>query len=567
MNNSALWIVLHRMRAPLLVLIITYTISIVGFLLIDGIDDAGNIYRMTIFDSFYVVTYTATTIGFGEIPYAFTPSQRIWMSMIVYSTVMGWFYSLGTLITLLQDKLLLSQLAQARFEKYVKKLNQHFLIVLGYNYISSEIIKKAIASGVRVVVIERDEKKANELNLENYTPHVPCLIADVHDPKALQKAGINSPYCKAVIALFENDELNLRVALTTKLLNKHVKLAVKSTTHNHAEDLKDLGVEVVENPFEIISELIQMALCNSNMKILQRWLYGSDKLTINTPNLPHGKYIVCGFGRMGKILFKILKENNIDATFIEPSKKALRGLPSKLRSEILVGSADDKELLIKAGIKNASVIIASTDNDTQNLSILTSAKKINPNIFTIARENEVDDLSVFNNAKIDLVFIPARVLINKTTNYLIAPYSSRFLELAKKHQNPIFSQKIVTRLYNEIGSNPMTFGLKITKEKAYAIHKYITYKHKIVTIDIFSRSLKDRKIKNKMMPLILIRDNKEFLLPNSDFALQENDKILFACDQTAYEDALDIANNIYEFYYAHSGKEKNTLTKILTWKK
>ena len=52
MNNSALWIVLHRMRAPLLVLIVTYTIAIIGFLLIDGMDNNGKVYHMNIFDAY-----------------------------------------------------------------------------------------------------------------------------------------------------------------------------------------------------------------------------------------------------------------------------------------------------------------------------------------------------------------------------------------------------------------------------------------------------------------------------------------------------------------------------------
>jgi hypothetical protein len=60
------------MRKPFLVIIATYTISIIGFLFIDGKDTDGNLYHMTIFDAFYFVSYTATTIGFGEIPYAFT---------------------------------------------------------------------------------------------------------------------------------------------------------------------------------------------------------------------------------------------------------------------------------------------------------------------------------------------------------------------------------------------------------------------------------------------------------------------------------------------------------------
>jgi hypothetical protein len=162
MNNSALWIVLHRMRAPILVLLSTYTIAIIGLLLIDGLDNDGNVYHMTIFDSFYVVSYTATTIGLGEIPYPFTPAQRIWMSMIVYATVLGWFYSIGTFVSLLQDKLLLAQLAQARFKKQVKNINQQFLIVLGYNYITSEIIKKANSEGVRTIVIEKDIDRINE---------------------------------------------------------------------------------------------------------------------------------------------------------------------------------------------------------------------------------------------------------------------------------------------------------------------------------------------------------------------------------------------------------------------
>jgi Trk K+ transport system NAD-binding subunit len=566
MKNSALWIVLHRMRAPLLVLIATYTISIIGLLLIDGVDDAGNVYHMNIFDSFYIVTYTATTIGFGELPYTFTYAQRIWMSMIIYATVMGWFYSLGTLVTLLQDKLLLAQLAQNRFEKQVRNLNQHFLIILGYNYITSEIIKKSNEEGVRVVVIEQDENKINELNLENYTPSVPTLQADVHDAKALEKAGINSPYCKAVIALFANDELNLRVALTTKLLNPNVKLAVKSTTHSHAEDLLDLGADVVENPFALIAEQIDMALNKPNMKVLQRWLYGIDVLKLGVERLPTGKYIVCGYGRMGKILMNTLAKNNIEAVVIEPKKKTLRGMSSDMREKIIIGSADDKELLRQAGIKEASVIIAATDNDTQNLSILTSAKKLNPDIFTIARENEVEDLSVFDNAKIDLVFIPARVLINKTTNYLIAPYASDFLDIAREHSDHFFSKKIVERIYNKIGENPKTFGLKIIEEKAYAIYRNIKYKNAKIELSIFTKSLHNREEQNNIIPLLLTRGKERFLLPDGDMQIRLGDKILFACDEEAYDDAILIANNKYEFHYAYTGEEKNTLRRLIKWK-
>ena len=562
MNNSALWIVLHRMRAPLMVLIFTYTIAIIGLLLIDGVDNNGQVYHMNIFDAFYIVTYTATTIGFGEIPYEFTYAQRIWMSMIVYATVMGWFYSLGSLITLFQDKLLIAQLAENRFLKQIKNMNQSFLIVLGYNYTTSEIIKKANKEGVRTVVIEKDENKINELNLENFTPPVPCLMGDVYDPQALEKAGLHSKYCKAVVSLFANDDLNLRVALTSKLLNKNVTLAIKSTTHVQTENLKDLGVEIVENPYEIIAEQVDMALKNPNMLILEKWIHGIGTLDDKIVDMPRGKYIVYGFGKLGRKIYQVLKNNGIEVVFIKPFNEDISVIPEDMRHLVKIEGRDEKELLKAADIENASAIIARTTSDTLNLSILTSARKLNPGITTISRESEMADLSIFENAKIDLVFIPSKVLIEKTTNALIAPYSNKFLELIRSKNDAEFVNMVLNRIRNKMGANPITFGITINKEKAFAVWNSRKNKNRVVTLDVLGRSRTNWKERNNALPLILIRNGEKFLLPSWDMEIEIEDKILFASTEETQEDIKWIIKNIYEFYYVYFGKEKNMFNKI-----
>ena len=66
---------IRRLRAPLVVLIAVLAVSTAGFALIPGVDAAGEPWRPTLFEAFYFVTYTATTIGFGELPYAFTDSS------------------------------------------------------------------------------------------------------------------------------------------------------------------------------------------------------------------------------------------------------------------------------------------------------------------------------------------------------------------------------------------------------------------------------------------------------------------------------------------------------------
>lgn len=170
MHNSSLWIILQRMRLPFTVIVITYAIAMTGLLIIPGIDDQGNEYHFTIFESFYFITYTATTIGFGELPYPFTHAQKIWVSMSIYVTVLGWFYGIGTLVSLLQDKLFLSEIALARFKRSVKYIKEDFVIVLGYNETTSTIIKKLLSSNMRVVVIEREQQRADYLHLEGFTP-------------------------------------------------------------------------------------------------------------------------------------------------------------------------------------------------------------------------------------------------------------------------------------------------------------------------------------------------------------------------------------------------------------
>ena len=102
--NEVTALLLRRIKAPLLLIVAVYSIAILGLILIPGVDNDGNTLHMSIFHAFYFVSYTATTIGFGEIPYTFTDAQRMWTILIIYMTVISWFYALGTAIALFQNK-------------------------------------------------------------------------------------------------------------------------------------------------------------------------------------------------------------------------------------------------------------------------------------------------------------------------------------------------------------------------------------------------------------------------------------------------------------------------------
>lgn len=559
MRNSSLFIILQKMRKPFLVIIVTYTISIIGFLFIGGKDSSGNFYQMTMFDAFYFVSYTATTIGFGEIPYAFTYPQRIWVTISTFLTVLGWFYSIGTLVSLLQDKLFLQELERARFLKQIKNLNEKFIIILGYNQITRKIIIKAIEQGIRAVVIEKDSLKIEKLMLENFTPTVPVLFSESFTVRVLESAGLKKRNCKAIVSLFDDDAINLKITLIAKTLNKNVKVAVKSTTINQTENLKDLDAQIIVNPFSIISSEIKMALTAPNLFKLEKWLYKIDDLNANLPVFPKGLYVICGYGRMGAKIFEKLDKNNVEVKFIEINKERNKELSKDEKNYVIFGDADDRELLEDIGIKNAVVIIAATNDDTTNLSILATARKLNPNIITMARENDLADDFLFRSAKVNHIFTPSKILVNKITNALMNPLCDEFLKSIIKENNE-WATKLVTRLVKEIGENPLVMEIEINFENTPEIYKHLSEKN-VLNLKILSTSLHNNSQSNNIVPLLLQRENDIMLLPSWEIEIKIGDKILLACDEHAKNDIEYICQNTYEFYYALTGKEKRMIFK------
>ena len=554
MKNSSLWIVLHKMRMPAIVIIITYTVSIVGLLLIEGMDDQGNPYQMSIFDAFYFITYTASTIGFGETPFAFTYSQKIWVTFCIYFTVIGWFYGVGALVSLLQNKMLIEEVAKLKFRWQVKAIKRRFIIILGFNYVTSEILKKAIEADIRTVIIEQDQNRANNLILENYTPTVPILVADAKDQNSLLEAGIDRGNCKAVVSLFDDDELNLTVAVKSKLINKNVALAIKSSSSNHTENLQDVDVEIIVNIFEIIAKELKMAINAPHLLKLEKWLYKIDKLDARVPKLPRGKYIICGYGRLGKHIYKVLKNEEIDLHFIEIDEEKAKGLSENELSRITFANADDKKVQIKAGIRDTVAIFAFTNNNTVNLSIIATANKLNPEIITMAREDKSDDFSIFSNADIDYLFIPSKIMYNKTTNALLNPLSDMFISTFVD-QHEIWAQKLVRRLIETIHSDPCIYELTINKSEAPQIYRAISRGVEI-KLELFSTSLHNRIQRNNAIPLLLVRNNEKFMLPDGNVKIKHEDRLLFACDNNAKSDIEYISQHIYEFKYALTGEER-----------
>ena len=549
-SSNILWIVIRRMRTPLLVIIITFSISILGLVLIPGVDNNGHTYHMNFLDAFYFVTFMASTIGFGEVPYEFTYAQRLWVLFSIYIAVIGWFYAIGALVTLIQDKKLISELKIARFNKKIKNLKEHFVIILGYNHTTKELIHRLSADNKRIVVIDKNQEKIDELELENFIPEVYAIAANIDSPDTLRLAGISKRNCKAIVTLFDNDFKNTKIALLVKLLNKKINIIVKSSTKEQTEHLKNLGIKNIIDPFQLVANRFYLAISAPHLWILEMLIFDHDLYIKTYDSLPKGKYIICGYGRMGKALRESLNKAHIECNFID-----LKSANHKAtKKSAIYGDAEDYKSLIQAGIKDATAIVAATKDDLINLTILLTAKKINPDIYTIGRENTLDDITIFNSAKIDRVYILEELISEHVHRLISMPLAYRFLEEIYKKTDD-WGENVTKLLKSKTNYNPELFEVRIVKNEAYALTTYLKEGGSI-NLGLLARCLKDRTKRSKII-FLLVKNRKEelTLLPDDNYEVKVSDRFLVAATAEAREDFELIINNNNELYYVLTGKE------------
>ena len=82
--------------------------------------------------------------------------------------------------------------------------------------------------------------------------------------------------------------------------------------------------------------------------------------------------VVCGFGRMGKIICKELQKSSLEIVIIERAPNLIEDL-KKSQYLWIDGDAASDENLIKAGIKAAKVIVSVIDSDSDGVFISLAA--------------------------------------------------------------------------------------------------------------------------------------------------------------------------------------------------
>jgi voltage-gated potassium channel len=140
-------------------------------------------------------------------------------------------------------------------------------------------------------------------------------------------------------------------------------------------------------------------------------------------------YIVCGYGRIGRVLCNLIKEETSKIVVIEQDVMLVPALEQD-NMLYIHGDASDERLVHQAGINKAKVFIAALATDAANVFLVLTARQLNPDIFIMARASNESVKQKLLIAGANIVESPYDTGAASMGLKLLRPNVSSFLDVA-----------------------------------------------------------------------------------------------------------------------------------------
>jgi voltage-gated potassium channel len=214
-------------------------VGTLGYMLIEGVP---------LFDAFYMVAITVSTVGFEE-EFTLSDGGRAWTVFIIVSGIGVVFYTAAASIEYLIE---LGGIRRNRsMHREIAKLSNH-VIVCGYGRVGRGTWTTLHERGVPVVTIELDADRAEAARANGAN----VVHGDATHNDVLELAGIHS--AASLIACVADDSDNLVIALSAKSLRTDLRVICRATEMESERKLRLAGADAVVAPQAVGAERLAM---------------------------------------------------------------------------------------------------------------------------------------------------------------------------------------------------------------------------------------------------------------------------------------------------------------------
>ncbi len=144
--------------------------------------------------------------------------------------------------------------------------------------------------------------------------------------------------------------------------------------------------------------------------------------------------IVCGYGRVGRLVCREFAKERVAFVVIDANAEAL----TKFHIEegiAITGDATSDEVLKRAGIERARGLVTVMASDADNLFTTMSARLLNPKLFIVARVEDAVSEQKLVRAGANRVVSPYQIGGTRVAHAVLRPTVVDFIELATRTEH------------------------------------------------------------------------------------------------------------------------------------
>lgn len=172
-------------------------------------------------------------------------------------------------------------------------------------------------------------------------------------------------------------------------------------------------------------------------------------------------YIICGFGRMGRIICEELAGEGIPLVVLENDDEVLEEI-ERFSYPFLKADATSDEDLLASGIDKAAGLVSVVTDDAQNVFIVLTARGLNPKLNIVARSAAEETIKKLVRAGANKVISPYFLGGHRIAQAIMRPTVLNFLEniILNKEMDLVLDEKYIAPRSNLVGTTLATSGLR-----------------------------------------------------------------------------------------------------------
>ena len=530
-TTEVIFLIMRRMRAPLIVVITTFSFCTAGMMFMPGVDPQGNPHRLNILDAFYQMTITLTTVGFTEAPYPFSYPQRMWMSLSIFLLVISWAYAIGVFLALVQSTAFQAAVAAQQFRRQVRRLVEPFVIVAGYGDAGRIVGAELDEHYRRFVVIDRREDRVQSVISARLSFDVPAVQGDCATPAVLGMAGLGHRDCEGVLALTDDDDTNLAVVMAVSLLRPDLPAlgrCAEQRTRTRMEHFAPGSAITADDRF---GDYLALSIHQPVNHQLLRWLMDNDQEQLQPVrrDLAARRWVVCAEGEFGNAVVADLAAIGVTVDLVAP-----------------VGGDPD--------VSGSVGFVAGTGNDTVNIAMAEHARHANPDVYLVVRQQTNAKKVLLETLQIDSVYIATEVIAREVLARILTPVFWSFIEhvLTRDEQ---WATQVRDHLEDRCGRRtPQREVITLSAEQAPAVADWLR-RGKTLTLQTLMRQPDDREATLPLAALVLVRGGEPVFMPAEDTPLAADDQILLVGKPAGLSQVREICHYPATVEYLATGRD------------